>query len=130
MNTTASLPSRSLLDMRALDEFRVVTGTQRFQAIVGAAIQSYGNSARAMATLDADVVRREAHKVKGSASSLGLCRVATLAAALDSPTGPARLRALVDEFEVAITESARELAAIGILAQERMPPSYPQPLAA
>lgn len=130
MNTAASLPSPSLLDMRALDEFRVVTGNQRFQAIVGAAIQSYWNSARAMATLDADLVRREAHKVKGSASSLGLCRVAKLAAALDSPTGPARLPVLVDEFEAAVADSARELAAIGVLAQERVPLSYPQPLAA
>lgn len=127
---SACEPSPRLLDLGKLDRFRAVAGPQRFEAIVCEAIRSYWKSARAMAVLDAATVRREAHKVKGSAGSLGLCRIAQLAVALDTATEAADLSGLVGEFEVAIAASARELTTTGIVAQTRGPAAQPEPLEA
>ncbi len=115
----AVAPSAGLVDMRVLDSLRRMTGLEQVREMVRSGMDAYDRYCETMldhGTAGA-AIRSEAHKLKGSAGTLGLTGISAVAARIeDSPEDQdATLPALVRELKALLAATRQELMALGVL---------------
>ena len=113
-----------LVDMQMFAALRHVIGVEEFQTLVRSAINAFGGYGEAMMDNPDDpaAVIANAHKLKGSAGSLGLCGIGAAATAVETALDDGRDgRVLVLELRRIIVETRDQLIALGIVAPSSAP---------
>jgi HPt (histidine-containing phosphotransfer) domain-containing protein len=108
-----------LLDDGVLAMLQGVTDADEFQSLLAMGASSFESYWRAMQACngDADRVRREAHKLKGSAGSLGWREVGRIAAWLEAQADDAaQVSTGLARLALAMRETREALVARGMLA--------------
>jgi CheY-like chemotaxis protein/HPt (histidine-containing phosphotransfer) domain-containing protein len=115
-----------LIDERAIDALRKMAEEGELAELMAAGMQGVDTACTAMARegATADTLRHHAHKVKGSAGTLGLARISALAADIEQAAERGETpRELVSQLYEAIFATREELERRGLLrtASERPP---------
>jgi HPt (histidine-containing phosphotransfer) domain-containing protein len=116
----ASAPARpaALVDARVLEKLRGAVGAGELDGLVREGIVAFGGYCDAMLLSKdrpADIAR-EAHKVKGSAGTLGLCGITSAAERIESAAGTEDGgMALVQALRETIDATRHELVALGFI---------------
>jgi signal transduction histidine kinase/CheY-like chemotaxis protein/HPt (histidine-containing phosphotransfer) domain-containing protein len=111
-------PAQALIDERALDALRQMADESELAQLIAAGMQGVDTACSAMAQegASADTLRHHAHKVKGSAGTLGLARISALAAEIEDAAGRGETpRELVSELYETIVVTRKELDRRGLL---------------
>ncbi len=113
-----------LVDMKVVSALRQVAGSQELGNLMDAAMNSYGDYCNAM--LDPvngpKVVRAEAHKLKGSAGTMGLRGISLLAARIERAADEGEeTRHLVLELRQTLSDTHRELVEMGLRTDPGVP---------
>jgi HPt (histidine-containing phosphotransfer) domain-containing protein len=116
MNATQAWP---LIDDATFEQLRRVMPAGEFSSLLALGMQLYRQYCDAMRDPQASLarIRSEAHKLKGSAGSVGLTRVSRLAAEFEACSDPSQVTPLVARLSMAIDESAAALRARGMPAE-------------
>jgi len=111
-------PGRALLDESALEALRRMADDNELPALIAAGMQGYDAACDAMASesADAETLRHHAHKVKGSAGTLGLGRISALAAEIEAAAGHGDMPShLVAQLRETVAATRDELTRRGLL---------------
>ena len=111
-------PPAVLVNMDALDKLRRMVGLEQVREMVRQGMDAYELYCKAMLDPAAapTEIRRDAHKLKGSAGTLGLLGVSAIAARIeDSPQDDPTVSERVRELKAAIIATRIELTALGAL---------------
>lgn len=111
-------PAPDLIDERALDALRQMADESELAQLIAAGLQGVDTACSAMAKegASADTLRHHAHKVKGSAGTLGLARISALAAEIEDAAGRGETpRELVSQLYETIVATREELDRRGLL---------------
>jgi CheY-like chemotaxis protein/HPt (histidine-containing phosphotransfer) domain-containing protein len=111
-------PAQVLIDERALDALRQMADESELAQLIAAGLQGADTACSAMAKegASADTLRHHAHKVKGSAGTLGLARISALAAEIEDAAGRGETpRELVSQLYETIVATREELDRRGLL---------------
>jgi two-component system, sensor histidine kinase len=114
----AGMPIPVLVDDRALDALRKMADERELAELMAAGMQGVAKACSAMAAegASADTIRHHAHKVKGSAGTLGMARVSALAAGIEEAADRGETpRELVSQLYETILATREELDRRGLL---------------
>ena len=120
----AGAPPARLVDFKVVSALREVTGAQELSNLMSVGMNAYGDYCNAM--LDPangpKEIRAEAHKLKGSAGTMGLRAISAVAARIELAVDEG-LNAyhLVRELMQTISDTRGELAEMGLLADPGTP---------
>ena len=112
-------PSAGIVDMKVLDNLRRMAGLEQVREMVRSGMDAYGGYCEVMldpATRPAGT-RSEAHKLRGSAGTLGLAGIGEIAARIEDSLEEenATLPALVRELKAMLAATRDELTSLGVL---------------